>query len=131
MNPIRKLTTKTKGKSSYDWEYRCPYCEKLFAANRWSVEHGRIKSCGCLRSKKGRTNYRDYTEAHVGFLHVIREVGVNENGLVLWECVCQFRGCGAVVIKTSELLRRAKSCGCWQRYLTRQRALQQLKGIPK
>jgi hypothetical protein len=115
--------------SNYLWRVTCPYCGKAFLALKKELGK-RVFSCGCLRRALAmrRTNWVDWSGKTVNFLRVIRQAGVNNQGLVLWEAICTYEGCGKRITITSQLLHRGQeSCGCKARADTRRRALNKYK----
>jgi hypothetical protein len=116
-------------KSHYLYNCVCKRCGIRFLARFYDINKGRVKSCGCVRKKeKKRSNFRDWSNETVNFLNVIKQVGVNKDGLILWECACTFKGCGNVVIVSSAMLRKNKeSCGCKQKYDTIKRSLSEYR----
>lgn len=65
----------------------------------------------------------DLTGQPFGRLTVLRHEGRDGNRAAMWLCLCQ---CGNEVVVRSRALRtsRTRSCGCWQRELSAQRAAQ-------
>jgi hypothetical protein len=66
-----------------------------------------IKNCSKEKTMYGKKiNWAGITQ---GKLTVIREVGKNKQGSILWECTC---ACGKSTVKASDILKRGvKSCG--------------------
>lgn len=120
------------GDRHYYWKARCLACGKVFLTRRSDVVRGHVKGCGCLRHKKGRTNFRDYAGQTVGHLRIVKEIGRTPAKLVVWEAICTYEGCGNRVEVSSELLRGKKtSCGCRARKETRRRALAKYNVLKK
>ena len=59
-----------------------------------------------MRGKK--INWSNVTQ---GKLTVLREVGKNKHGSILWECLCS---CGAVVNKSSDVLKAEGDVAKWE-----------------
>lgn len=77
-----------------------------------SLRRGKSKSCGCLnREITSETNKINLTGQHFSRLLVLKEVGKNKRGYVMWKCRCD---CGTERIVCSDSLRsgNTKSCGC-------------------
>lgn len=91
------------------WRCRCDCGNEVFVASR-NLKNKNTTSCGCAKALK----YTDLTGQRFGMLTVIRMVGRNEGGQVLWLCRCD---CGGDVVTTSGQLRAGyrKSCGCLSR----------------
>lgn len=49
----------------------------------------------------------------IGFLKVLRESGERVKSYKIW--ICQCMNCGKIVLKSTEQLKTAKSCGCYRR----------------
>lgn len=67
-----------------------------------------------LRRSPRRRNFRDWSGKTVNHLRVLREAGVDPaTGLVVWECVCDYKNCGNVCLVSSDALNRGRqTCGC-------------------
>lgn len=98
---------------SWYWLCKCE-CGNLTYQQPSDVRKGKVKSCGCIkRAKTARTHFRDWTGHEQHYLRVVRDVGSNEAGLVIWEAVCTYKGCGILFRTSSDLLRKGQeSCGC-------------------
>lgn len=88
------------------WECRCDCGRTVTAISRLLVA-GNVKSCGCLKERRGLEGKR------TGRLTVLRRVGTSSKG-ILWECRCD---CGNLVtVPACQLSLRAadavRSCGC-------------------
>lgn len=99
---VIKRTENTTGKKH--WICRCD-CGREKLANTHDLLSGRVKSCGCLRSK-------DLTGRQFGFLTVLETSNNRSNeGRKVWKCLCE---CGNVVEKDTKALLTGgvRSCGC-------------------
>jgi len=57
-----------------------------------------------------------------GYLELLRPIGRNKRGLVVWEAICTYEGCGKLHHISSETLRKnVVSCGCYARKQHRRR----------
>ena len=60
-----------------------------------------------------RRRFVNYEGTGVNWIEVRREVGLDAQGLVLWEAVCTYEGCGRVLTLSSQASHRGQeSCGC-------------------
>lgn len=95
------------------WEVVCD-CGNSKTITRTLFFKGR-DNCGCTPSPIGEkhANFKDLSGKIVGYLTVLKSIGMGENGRVKWETQCQ---CGKIVIKTSgNIVDKGKgnnSCGC-------------------
>lgn len=125
------LTSKTNQRSDkthYFWIAVCDKCGK-----QWRIRKGDLQKVKCCDAWGGggkpRTNWRDYSGQTVGYLKISKPAGVNDRGLLVWEAICIYEGCGKRVEVASDVLRgRTVSCGCYARKQTRMRALAKYKG---
>ena len=80
-----------------------------------SLRSGNSKSCGCVRNQKLIENNHkkqiDLTDKKFGMLVVVEKNGTNNNGNIVWKCICE---CGNVTnVSSHDLLTgNTKSCGC-------------------
>lgn len=74
------------------------------------LRSGHTKSCGCLRSLRGR-NLKDETDNVYGRLTVLRRAKNSKDGRVQWLCQCS---CGNLAVIRGKQLRKrvTRSCGC-------------------
>ncbi len=91
------------------WECRCDcgtLCSKYSTAQ---LTGGKITHCGCM-TQKGRP-HTDLTRRKFGKLTALAPKGVDKNGSILWECICE---CGNTIPVPSRCLvhGETKSCGC-------------------
>lgn len=49
----------------------------------------------------------------IGFLKVLRDSGERVKSYKIW--ICQCMNCGTIVLKSTEQLKTAKSCGCYRK----------------
>jgi len=98
--------------NSIMWEFECIGC-KTYVSKIPSCLN-KTSSCGNPKCKIGLT-IDDQAGKKFGFLTVISFNGINKNGQVLWNCLCD---CGKKRIAyTSVLIRgKLKSCGCSRIY---------------
>lgn len=85
-------------------------CEKEYSAQAASLKIGVPKCRDCsimLRSEKLRN---EFVGSSFNGWSIIREIGRNNSGAILYECQCQF--CGKVSIKTKGSLTTIKGKGC-------------------
>jgi len=94
---------KNKGTQA-TWKCKCD-CGNETIVRGGNLRSGNNKSCGCLYETAEILGQR------YGKLIVIKRVGQNKHGLVLWECQCD---CGNKTVVSGVNLRRnsTKSCGC-------------------
>lgn len=108
------------------WKLKCD-CGELVIRTSAAVRHGKVSSCGCLRSEV--TSQRmtvDRLGKRFGRLLVVERVGVNKHGRVAWKCICD---CGReVVISGDRLGKGTRSCGCLQREVAA--SIQKAKALP-
>lgn len=85
-------------------------CEKEYSAQAANLKSGVPKCRDCsimLRSEKLRN---EFVGSSFNGWSIIREIGRNNSGAILYECQCQF--CGKVTIKTKGSLTTIKGKGC-------------------
>ena len=101
---VAKYRTDQKDGKCYIWHCECDCGNSIDVAIN-HLEHGDIKSCGCLIH-----DYNDITNKVYGRLTVISYAG-NKDGISLWNCKCQ---CGNTCIVPYQKLvsGNTKSCGC-------------------
>ena len=77
----------------------------------WASASEEVEEKRAQAVKLGKSKFIDITGDKYGRLVVLGPKGRNENGYVLWECLCD---CGNKITTTSNLLREGntKSCGC-------------------
>jgi hypothetical protein len=86
------------------------------------------KSCGCLaRELISERSRADLLNKKFGRLTVVKDVGNNNQGASIWECVC-ICGNKTIVVASKLLNGSTKSCGCLARELTIERGLKDLTG---
>lgn len=108
------------------WKFSCD-CGEVIVRSGADVRHGKVSSCGCLRSEMiSRRTIVDRTGKRFGRLVVIDRSGVTKHGAVVWNCVCD---CGQTkAISGNSLGSGTKSCGCLQREAAAAR--QRAKALP-
>jgi hypothetical protein len=82
---------------------------------------GNTQSCGCYnKDRVTETHVDDLISKKYGRWIVVKQAGRNDQGNVLWECLCD---CGNIGIVTSSSLNsgNSKSCGCLRRDVTIER----------
>lgn len=89
------------------WECKCD-CGETTVVPTTLLHKGKVKSCGCLRARKGIEGQR------FGKLTVLRRHGRDKRGAVLWDCQCD---CGKLTVEPSAYLNKkpgmgVRSCGC-------------------
>ena len=85
------------------WKCKCD-CGKEIWAFVYGLTSGRTTSCGC-----SSTNTLNIVGEKYGFLTVISQYGVDNQGVKVWECLCD---CGKTVYRTKAHLKDTSSCGC-------------------
>ena len=86
-----------------------------------TLRTGTSVSCGCLaKEKKHAPNFKDLSGKIFGWNEVIKEVGKDNQGSILWLCRCK---CGKEHMVTSGNLNSGSSmsCGCYIAYLAKER----------
>lgn len=108
------------------WKLKCD-CGEVIVRTSADVRHGKVSSCGCLRSELiSRRKTVDRKGKRFGRLLVLGRSGVTKHGAVVWNCVCD---CGQTkAISGNSLGRGTKSCGCLQREAAAER--QRAKALP-
>lgn len=98
-----------KNKKTY-WEWKCPYCGKIFRDTKNHIETGHTKSCGCLLHRK---QYKDHSGEMVnGYIECIKYVKTNEYGKPVYLFKCPI--CGKLFEDTYAHVKHGykSSCGC-------------------
>lgn len=106
-----------KGEKIHYWFCECECGNKKDVEGK-ALREGSTVSCGCWRKEKARANLIGKTFA---YLTVIKEVGVNEEGSVVWLCECV---CGNKHEVTSKYLLNGEvtSCGCRRREILKKQS---------
>lgn len=107
-----KLTAIKKGisdKNCLKWVCRCD-CGRVLEINGVILRKGGRTDCGCVKPMPSVTHIGD----KYGMLTVVRKIGSNESGRVIWECRCD---CGNLTTAFTKYLHQAKNpnCGCYSR----------------
>ena len=73
IEPIKYLYSDKQGHDY--WEFVCPQpdCQELFHARRDHVQDGSIKSCGCLKRKRGCNNHKGYPSFFVTLAETVQQ----------------------------------------------------------
>lgn len=99
---------KEKYKGHFLYEFKCPFCGKLFTTVLDNINNGSRTSCGCMNP-----NYRqDLTGKQFGHWTVLCKTDQRDShGEILWECLCS---CGTKKLVRGSLLENgtSQSCGC-------------------
>lgn len=67
----------------------CPYDKIEFSAYISNVKTGKTKSCGCMTSKLiSQKISKDITGQKFGNLTALYSTNKNQNGHIIWECIC-------------------------------------------
>lgn len=96
------------------WKCRCSCPEhNIRDVTKYSLVHGVIPSCGCLRKEKlAALRRKDLTGQKFGRLIAICPVGQDKRGHIVWKCRCENDG-NYVNVSTSNLHGGSvRSCGC-------------------
>ena len=102
-------------KSKLYWLCKCD-CGNYSYVDTASLTTGNTKSCRCLAPESTSKRCKhDFTGRKYKRLTVIKEIGRDKFGKVLWLCKCD---CGGTITATSERLKNGdvKSCGCLQSF---------------
>ena len=91
------------------WRCQCE-CGNIVDVVSTQLLSGKTQSCGCLRHTTP-PNYRDLTGQRFGRLTVLGIMERNQQGSVVWKCLCD---CGIIIKVQSGSLNRGdtQSCGC-------------------
>jgi hypothetical protein len=86
------------------------------------LKSGRTQSCGCLYKTAAAKKMLDLTDRQFGRLTALRPTPQRSRGKVHWDCICE---CGQSIAVTADSLTtgHTKSCGCFRRDVTKQRAV--------
>lgn len=108
------LKTARRRFSNAIWQCQCD-CGNITFVSGTELRKGHSKSCGCLQ--KELTSQRrkiDISNQRFGKLVVLKSIGKNSEGGILWRCKCE---CGNITSTSTGTLRSgaAKSCGCSRR----------------
>lgn len=107
-------TSDRDSSQSVMWLCQCD-CGRQIKVAASHLLSGNTTSCGCVRIQKlieaNKKRKIDLTNQKFGLLTALREMGVNNNKSILWECLCE---CGKLTIVSSHdlLTGNTKSCGC-------------------
>ena len=110
---IDKDVQLSKEKKRTYWICQCD-CGNLKTIRGSSLNHGEVKSCGCLQKQAaaitGKNNTKDLLGLRFGKLLVI-EQAQSQNNRAHWLCQCD---CGntKIVSSTDLIQKRVSSCGC-------------------
>ena len=99
------------------WRCKCDCGNDNFLVQRCALTSGSTTSCGC-RNHERRTE--DLNGMRVGRLTVLDFDHMDNHGMSHWLCSCE---CGntCVVRRDGLVSGKSKSCGCYQKDLTRDR----------
>ena len=93
------------------WRCQC-HCGNIFTVRQWDLRHGKVVSCGCLRSSLiSKKRSYDLIGRTFNRLTVIERVGSNKWRKALWKCRCS---CGKETVAPTDALvwNQIQSCGC-------------------
>lgn len=113
------------------WECRCD-CGNTVVAEKYCLENGTKKSCGCLLKDhmkvQGRKSALDLTGQRFGRLTVMQPTEERKRQSVVWECKCD---CGATAFVSCHNLKygKTRSCGCLRKKITKQEQAEELETV--
>lgn len=93
------------------WRCRCS-CGNMMVATVTNLKTGNTTSCGCRKNEvTSERRALSLAGQTFGRLTAIRRIGLNQDGLWLWQCRCS---CGKIVDIVGKSLKsgNTKSCGC-------------------
>lgn len=98
-----------KGKRGTIWKCQCD-CGNICYKVSTDLVHGKVKSCGCLKSELHSTMH-DLTGKQFGLLTALYTDKVDNWGQRIWHCQCS---CGREIDVCAGNLRKGRtlSCGC-------------------
>lgn len=99
-----------KSGSSYLWRCQCD-CGNFVNVSASALIAGNKKSCGCLKTIKGKMRFIDITGQKFGRLTALEPTDKRVGGSVVWKCRCD---CGneTEVSYNSLVQGNVQSCGC-------------------
>lgn len=98
------------------WNCDCD-CGNDIVVAQHQLKSGKTKSCGCLRSRL----FNDLTGQRFGRL-LVKALAYKKGGQSFWDCDCDC-GKGHIVGRSALISGATQSCGCLQREITRERAM--------